>query len=404
MPGDFGPEFIRCPCGYRGTSRSPECPVCGSQIAAERTWTNRVLTGLGLFWCLAVGALTPSVYSDVAKDRNAERRFRPVPAVVLSSRVHSWGGAGKDEHPLTHQPVVRFAYEVNGLRYESDQYAFDGGSSSDLSYTKAVTLRYHEGQPVTAWVDPDRPQVAILAPGPQSRFLLFLGPFWAAGILILLRGARALILDFHTWRYLDRPLRVPCRIPGWGRLRRRGSGLAVTRGPNLVLWVMPPYLLSTFLAILVLDFGGWTNDPRAPDVAFAACLAVTGLTGAVGLFQGHRVRFERDRVVVDRPFRREEMATADVASVEVGEARAAAQPPKPLALYLKARDGRTLGLNVFSISWEANAAVAARARQQVAELLGLAPSGKPASSSVGVAQDLMMRDSQGLHNQGGICP
>ncbi len=374
MPGHSEPAFLRCPCGYRGFPESPKCPSCGSEIPTQ---ANRIITVIGLIWCLAVGAITLSVSSDVSKDRNSERRFRPVPAVILSRRVHS---RESPEHCMTHRPVVRFAYEVNGLRYESDQYAFDGGPLS-ASDAEEVTLRYQEGQAVTAWVDPDRPQVAILAPGPQSLFLFFLSPFWAAGVFILFKGALALILEFHTWRYLDRPLRVPCRIPGWGRLRRRGSGLAVTRRPNLVLWVMPPYLLSTFLAIFVLAFGGWTDDPRAPDVAFAACLSVTGLTGAVGLFQGHRVRFERDRVVVDLPFRQEEMATADIASVEVGEAGTAARPPKPLALYLKAQDGRTLPLNVFSMSWDntsrADAAVAARARQQVAELLGLAPSVRP---------------------------
>jgi hypothetical protein len=343
-----------------------------------------ILTGFGAVWCVGVGLATLLVHSSVARHRDAELRFRAVPAVVLSSRVHAERSLDdRDRERFLYRPVVRFAYEVDGRRYESDRYAFDETSSSDDAYATRVAQKYPPGRTVTAWIDPDRPEVAILersAPGPVTFGLFFLRPFWAAGIFILFHAAWYWILGFHLPRYLARSREPPCRIPGWGRLRRVGDGFAVTRRPALLLWAVAPYFLATFASLFVLVAGDWESDPRAQDAAAAFCLAVTAVTVAIGLLQGRRVSFRRDRVVVERPFRREEMAAADVASVEVGEARAGGRTPRPLALYLKAGDGRTLRLNVFSLPFE-NAAVAARARQQVAGLLALGPSGKDPSSS-----------------------
>jgi hypothetical protein len=138
--------------------------------------------------------------------------------------------------------------------------------------------------------------------------------------------------------------------------------------------------VSTFLPLLALTALDREDDPRARKAASVVSLVLSGLGVGLGLLQGRRVRFEPDRVVLDRPFGSEVMAAAEPASVELGEARARGRHPRPIALYLKARGERTLRLNLFSLPWD-NAAVAGRARQQVAEPLGPAPSGNSASSS-----------------------
>ena len=347
---------------------------------SDRSSTPWILAGFAVFWCLMVGVFTLVLRSSVERSRDADRRFRPVQATIVSSRVESRKSTGKNEQ-FMHRPVVRFAYTVDGRSYESETYGFDGTSSSDRTYAELIAARYPASRSVTAWFDPDRPETAVLekgVAGPVGFGLFFIRPFWAAGAFLLFLAGWTGLLGFHTRRYLFRAPRIPCRIPGWGRLRRSGSGYAVTRRPKLFVWVMAPYFLSTFASLFILVFGDREEDAAAQETAFRACLIVTGLVGAFGLFQGHRVRFERDRVAVDRPFRREEMAAADVASVEIGDARASGRQPRPLSLYLKAKDGRTMRLNVFSLASE-NLAVASRARQQVAELLGL--SGNSASAS-----------------------
>jgi hypothetical protein len=349
---------------------------------SERRGAAAILAAFGVFWCLLVGVFTLVLRSSASKSEDAERRFRPVQASILSSRVDTRRSTGKDEHWM-HRPAVRFAYEVDGRRHESETYGFDDTSSSDRGYAERVVARYPAGRSVTAWYDPERPVVAVLekaVAGPVAFGLFFMRPFWAAGAILLFMAGWTGLLAVQTGRYLFRPPRIPCRIPGWGRLRRSGNGFAVTRRPKLVLWAAAPYFFATFVSLFVLVLGDREDDPAAQEIAFRACLVVTGVVGTFGLFQGHRVRFERDRIVVARPFRREEMPASDVASVEIGEASASGRAPRPIALYLKAKDGRTLRLNVFSLGSEA-LAVASRARQQISELLGLEPSGKAARSS-----------------------
>jgi hypothetical protein len=352
---------------------------------ATRSQAKWALTGIGFAGCLILGVFTLILHSSVAKHRDAERRFRPVQAAILSSRVLSEERIGDRDDPrkFYHRPAVAFRYEVDGRSYTSERYAFDETSSTDPRYAETVAQRYPPGRSVTAWFDPDRPEVAILEsapPGTLTFGLLFLRPFWALGLFILFHAAWTWLLDFHTRRYLEQPPRIPCRIPGWGRLRAVGSGFVLTRRPQLVPWAFGPYFASTLLSLFALTVLDREDDPRSQEAAFAVSTVLTGCGVGLGLLQGRRVRFEHDRVVLDRPFGSEAMAATELASVKLGDARAKGPHPRPQALYLKARDGRTLRLNVFSLPWD-NAAVAGRARQQVAELLGLAPSGNSASSS-----------------------
>ncbi|GIW79159.1 MAG: hypothetical protein KatS3mg105_0966 [Gemmatales bacterium] len=142
------------------------------------------------FACIVLSLSAYLTYGSVAsyqEQRRAQATFKPVSAVVLTSRVRRIPG---DEGSDTFRPEVKYRYEVDGQRYESDRFAFFAKGYSDYLEAKRVADRYPVGSTVTAYYDPSDPAKAVLdphAPERSSVLLLagILGVFWLAGFAVL---------------------------------------------------------------------------------------------------------------------------------------------------------------------------------------------------------------------------
>jgi hypothetical protein len=82
-----------------------------------------------------------------------------VPCTILSSSVgtHSSSDGGD-----TYSVDVRYAYEYDGVPYESDRYNFFGGSSSGFDGKQAAVDQYPAGETRECYVNPETPSEAVL--------------------------------------------------------------------------------------------------------------------------------------------------------------------------------------------------------------------------------------------------
>lgn len=82
-----------------------------------------------------------------------------VPCTILSSSV---GSHSSSKGGSTYSVDIRYAYEYDGVPYESDRYNFFGGSSSGYDGKQAVVDRYPAGETRQCYVNPETPGEAVL--------------------------------------------------------------------------------------------------------------------------------------------------------------------------------------------------------------------------------------------------
>jgi len=128
-------------------------------------------------------------------ERREVARYVPVEATVLEARVDSYSDScGRDSTRSCtfYTPAVRYAYQVDGTRYQSTTLDDLGSSSSDDRSDEEERLAevVHGGY-ATAWVDPLNPANAFLHRTHHLRIAL---------IALLVSGAwGALWLSIARW-------------------------------------------------------------------------------------------------------------------------------------------------------------------------------------------------------------
>jgi hypothetical protein len=86
------------------------------------------------------------------------RNARSVPATIIRVDVI----AHKDAHGhIVEQPIVMYAYEVDGVRYSTDRVT-PREASRPGRWAKDIASRFHAGDTVTAHYDPAAPGSAFL--------------------------------------------------------------------------------------------------------------------------------------------------------------------------------------------------------------------------------------------------
>ncbi|GAP62236.1 hypothetical protein ARMA_0659 [Ardenticatena maritima] len=116
----------------------------------------------------------------------ASRTFQPVPARVLESKVKRISG---DKGSDSFLPYVRYTYEVDGKRYESDTFFFTGWGYNDYLEAKKKVDNYPVGATVTAYYDPNAPEITVLDnsfPTNASFAFAIFGVFWSIAIVVFL--------------------------------------------------------------------------------------------------------------------------------------------------------------------------------------------------------------------------
>ena len=107
-----------------------------------------------LFMAIGVGAAGWQDYKI--------RHSAPVSATVLSTEVERHESHDSDGHDsTTYKPVVRFRYEVDGRSYTGSE-VFPLSQSAGYGWAQSVVQRFHDGQTVDAWYNPNAAASAFL--------------------------------------------------------------------------------------------------------------------------------------------------------------------------------------------------------------------------------------------------
>jgi hypothetical protein len=117
-------------------------------------------------------------------EAKVQQDYIPVKAKILESRVDDFlrsrqGSISRKEY----EAKVRYTYEIAGTRYESDAIGLISGSSRDPSGARKKIAQYPKGSTVTAYVDPQDHEDALLELGVPRWFT---AAFAAAAVLWLL--------------------------------------------------------------------------------------------------------------------------------------------------------------------------------------------------------------------------
>ena len=193
-------------------------------------------------WCGLTGMGVYETVRTIARCVDAQRRFVPADAVILDSRLVR---AGKRSRRLE----VTFSYDAGGRKRTSVGPAFGSVSSGDPA-------AYPVGVRSTAWVDPERPEVAVLDRRvPEDTWFhgLLLQPFLTIGVGFLVMWVR---WPFQTRReraFLRADRVRPGLVPGWGVLSESsGAVLSIHRPSPAIFVAVAAWGLSTFAAAFLL--------------------------------------------------------------------------------------------------------------------------------------------------------
>jgi uncharacterized membrane protein YhdT len=120
----------------------------------ERVWL------MVLYWGLVAACVlfTAVGWRLVRAQELPLRNARTVPATVI--RVDVIAHKDPQGHTLE-QPIVMYAYEVDGVRYSTDRVTLREASRAGR-WAKDIASRFHAGDTVTAYYDPATPGSAFL--------------------------------------------------------------------------------------------------------------------------------------------------------------------------------------------------------------------------------------------------
>ena len=157
---------------------------------------------------LAIAGWQAVSLAGTLTDLARSRAWRPVPAVVLhadlsSETVRSSSARRKDG--AVYAAEGAYAYEFAGRRYTGSRISFAQGQDNSawhVSLTAEMRAAQVAGQPITVFVNPDRPDESVFARGTSTTEVAFMLAFvlcfggmaaamaWEAGLFAFVGRAR----------------------------------------------------------------------------------------------------------------------------------------------------------------------------------------------------------------------
>ncbi len=183
--GDDGAE--RSAGDPQGEPAAHDAPA---EAGEERAGLLAGLGIVGFFGIFVVGwtALTVTVTSLVVSSALNQLRAEDFPTVtgrILESRVETHRDSEGD---LTYHAELRYVYEVDGTRHESDRYRYGLLGMSTRGHAQRIVDRHPPDSEVEVFYDPNDPAEALLHPGIEGQDLvlgLFLTPFNVVMLIML---------------------------------------------------------------------------------------------------------------------------------------------------------------------------------------------------------------------------
>lgn len=135
----------------------------------------------GAFLPLAASLVVFAMARHLQVRARRQYRWQPLPGVIVVSSV----GFGSD-----YFPDVQFRYECGGRRYLDLQVRSHAFLGNWFGAARRVVDKYPVGAAVIVYAEPGKPANAVLEPGGDRRFFLFMYGF---ATLCLVLGLRALV-------------------------------------------------------------------------------------------------------------------------------------------------------------------------------------------------------------------
>ncbi|HMN93173.1 MAG TPA: DUF3592 domain-containing protein [Hydrogenophaga sp.] len=153
-----------------------------------------LLIGLGVW---LVGML-PTAYDAVRM-----RDWQPVTAELQSASLERRRGS---KQSITYIAHARYAYEFGGVRYEGERVAINGMADNIgpfwIDLGRQLERAHRQGQPVSAWVNPQAPHEAVLDRSLRWPLMAFMGVF---GLLFTGVGAGLVAAAVYAQRKASAP-------------------------------------------------------------------------------------------------------------------------------------------------------------------------------------------------------
>lgn len=145
---------------------------------------------------------------------SAERRYRPVDAVVLSKRTEWKDIADPDDGTIrTHGPVIEYEYKVGGATYRSNTVMSGGGQEKRSGrWAQRLLGRYEISQTVQAYYNEEDPSQAFLVKGDYGAtpFVLAIIGIGGLGVLAWVASMVGVLIPFAVVTVV-----VSVGIVGW---------------------------------------------------------------------------------------------------------------------------------------------------------------------------------------------
>jgi len=156
--------------------------------------TRRLRSRLITIILLAVGVGTCIYGLVMMLDAWASRDWPSAAGTVESAEVDAWHQSTRAARGDRFQPIIRYAYEVEGTRYTGDRRRFGEKPMHERAKARAVTRRYPAGSEIQVYYEPSDPANAVPEPGlhPHARLIPGFGvSLVIAGGIMIVRDARS---------------------------------------------------------------------------------------------------------------------------------------------------------------------------------------------------------------------
>ena len=149
---------------------------------------------------VALGLLTAYATVRMRVKVGQSHKWPTVPGKIVASELESDTNRHDQKRITTYAAAIRYAYEVDGKPYESDQIQLGGSSeTSQPEEFEGMVKRYPEGKRVKVYYDPADPATATLEPGEMGGIF---NMAMVAGGFILVGGV---IVALTIWGKLMAP-------------------------------------------------------------------------------------------------------------------------------------------------------------------------------------------------------
>lgn len=149
---------------------------------------------------IAIGALAAYGAARMRIKVGQSHKWPTVPGEIVSSELEHKSGRHDGKRITTYAAGIRYAYEVDGKAYESDQIQLGGSSeTSEPEEFERMVKRYPEGKRVKVYYDPTDPATATLEPGELGG--IFNMAMVAGGFILV----GSVIIALTIWGHLLKP-------------------------------------------------------------------------------------------------------------------------------------------------------------------------------------------------------